>query len=151
MMPENSQIAAFVLDITQLHKACNRLKQLELADLDEYLSAERTLLRQGEALVRSISANAAFGNLVKRDTEKDCIELFSDREHGDANALIQQLISGLLKEAEAVRFEYELTDAAGNVQFLQVFGDLYQKKKKIYAYFTIIDTTDQKKAVASPA
>ncbi len=145
MMPENSQIAAFVLDITQLHKACNRLKQLELADLDEYLSAERTLLRQGEALVRSISANAAFGNLVKRDTEKDCIELFSDREHGDANALIQQLISGLLKEAEAVRFEYELTDAAGNVQFLQVFGDLYQKKKKIYAYFTIIDTTDQKK------
>ncbi|WP_051309731.1 hybrid sensor histidine kinase/response regulator [Desulfogranum japonicum] len=144
MMPENSQIATFVLDISQLHSACNRLKQLELVDLDEYLSAERALFRQGEGLVEPVSANKALLDLANIKTTDQILPLFNDVEHDDTNILIQQLISTLLKEIESISFEYVIK--SGVLQkFLQIYGDSYQKKGKGFVYFTVIDISKRKK------
>lgn len=141
-----SEIPSCIFEISEIKIKCDNFISAKLIDIDKLIYSEILLKQQSEKLLNLIDANYAFIYLVNA---KNYNELFISDNFLYKSLLsmfVQIILSELISKNKAkIVYEYDL-NFEDKKRYFRIYINFIEEKNSIYAYFSIIENTAQKKS-----
>jgi PAS domain S-box-containing protein len=139
-----SSIPTILCDVTDINKKCNELEQLEILDIDRYISAE-LLLKKYSLLALKIefvndSAVSAF-------RAKNRFEMLSKKSYlfnVFLNKITQVIVNNLINKEYKYELNCDVIDLKFNKLYFKVYVDLFEEGVKKYVLISVMDITSSK-------
>jgi len=144
----SGQVPRWLIDYTELFHECEKVRQLELSDLDAYLTAEKELLEKGSLLLKSVVVNPSLLELFEVVNEETFQRLFPDLFTLKTTVILRDVTSYLFKEETHAVFKTKLRKKSGRVGDYSVYLDVLPGAEQKVAMLSFVEITEQTQVIA---
>lgn len=133
-----------LLNVTDIGIKCKEIEQSDIADIDQYLSAELFLKKNSASFIKIYSLNQSVVDLFADGKRSSILEGRSYVFNVLYNKICDNIISNFLCGRKNAYHDYNVLDVNKNELFFNVKIDIFGEKQDYYALVLIENITSRK-------